>query len=38
MLKKALFVLMLAVQFFAASSQIQANDPMPECAPCPWAR
>ncbi len=36
MLKKALFVLALALTFVTGS--VQANDPLPTCDPCPWVR
>jgi hypothetical protein len=38
MMKKALFVLALALQFVAASGYVQAHDPLPSCDPCPWVR
>jgi hypothetical protein len=38
MTKKVLFVLALAFQFFAATGNIPAADPMPGCSPCPWVR
>ena len=33
-MKKALFVLMLAVQFFAVTASTTAHEPIPECFPC----
>lgn len=33
-MKKALFVLTLAIQFFVATSSITAHEPIPECFPC----
>lgn len=37
MLKRVIFVLLLAVQFFAVSSTTRAVDPYPDCYPCPYA-
>ena len=38
MFRKALMVAMLALSFFATSHSTQANDPLPECMPCPWQK
>lgn len=38
MLKKVLFVAVLALQFFALSNSSPASAPIPECAPCPFVR
>jgi hypothetical protein len=37
-MKKALFVLALAIQFFAVTGHVKAIDPLPACNPCPIAR
>jgi hypothetical protein len=34
MLRKALFVLILAVQFFAVTAITPAHEPIPDCFPC----
>ena len=38
MIRKVFMIAMLAVSFFAASPATQANDPLPECMPCPWQK
>jgi hypothetical protein len=37
-MKKALFVLALALQAFGANVTVAAIDPIPACSPCPIAR
>ncbi len=38
MIRKALMVALLALSFFATSRTTVAEDPAPECNPCPWVR
>ncbi len=38
MIRKLMLVAMLALSFFAASSGVRAEDPIPECLPCPWQK
>ncbi len=38
MLRKAIMLTMLAFSFLAASPSTVANDPIPECLPCPWSK
>ena len=38
MLRKVMMIAALAVSFFAATSVCRAQDPIPECNPCPWVR
>jgi len=38
MLRKVMMIAALAVSFFAATSGSRAQDPIPECNPCPWVR
>jgi hypothetical protein len=38
MFRKALMVALLALSFFATSRTTVADDPFPECNPCPWVR
>jgi len=38
MLKRILFIAVMALSFFAVSTQSQAHDPFPECWPCPFVR
>lgn len=36
MIRKAFMIALLALSFFAASKSTYAEDPIPECLPCPW--
>lgn len=38
MIRKAALLLMLALSFFAAPQVTVADDPIPECSPCPWQK
>jgi hypothetical protein len=38
MVRRIVTLAMLAFSFFVASSGTQAQDPYPECNPCPWIR
>jgi len=38
MIKKIVYITVLAISFFAASTQSRAHDPWPECWPCPFVR
>jgi len=38
MIKKILFMAVMAISFFAASNRTQAHDPIPECWPCPFVK
>lgn len=36
MLRKIMLLAVMAVSFFAATAGSYAQDPIPECDPCPW--
>jgi len=38
MIRKAILVVMFALSFFATAPVTEANDPIPECLPCPWQK
>jgi hypothetical protein len=38
MFRKALMIVMLSLSFFATSQISSAEDPLPMCNPCPWAK
>ncbi len=38
MIRKALMLAMLALSIFTAAPSVVANDPIPECLPCPWQK
>jgi hypothetical protein len=37
-MRKLFMLAIMALSFFAATSGTQAQDPFPECNPCPWVR
>ena len=38
MVKRIVLLTLLVLGFGTAASRMQANDPIPECWPCPWVR
>jgi len=38
MIKRILYIMLLAISFFAASTATRAHDPWPECDPCPFVK
>ena len=38
MLRKAFMIFALALSFFGAAQMTDANDPIPDCQPCPWQK
>ncbi len=38
MIRKAFMIALLALSFLATTRTTVADDPVPECNPCPWVR